>query len=78
MERITQTRNPIIGKNIERLCKEKNLRHIDVIAQLNVRGVDYVTTGIFSKVIHGRNNPSVEMLIALTEIFDCDFNEFFM
>lgn len=77
MERITQTRNPIIGQNIERLCKEKHLRYIDVIAKLNILGVDYVTTGIFSKVIHGHNNPSVEMLIALTHIFNCDFNEFF-
>ncbi len=77
MERITQTRKPIIGNNIARLCRENNLRYIDVIAQLNVKGIDYVTTGIFSKVIHGHNNPSVEMLIALTEIFNCDFNEFF-
>ena len=77
MERITQTRNPIIGKNIERLCKENNLRYIDVIAKLNVLGVSYVTTGIFSKIIHGHNNPSVEMLVSLTEIFNCDYNEFF-
>ena len=77
MERITQTRNPIIGTNIERLCKERNMRYIDVITKLNIKGVDYVTTGIFSKVIHGHNNPSVEMLIALTEILNCDFNEFF-
>lgn len=77
MDRIKQTRNPIIGKNIERLCKEQNLRHIDVIAKLNVMGVDYVTTGIFSKIIHGLNNPSVEMLMALTEILHCDYNEFF-
>ena len=77
MERITQTRMPLIGRNIERLCKENKLRYIDVIAKLNVMGIDYVTTGIFSKVIHGHNNPSVEMLIALTKIFNCDFNEFF-
>ena len=77
MERITQTRNPIIGKNIERLCHEHKLRYVDVIAQLNVRGIDYVTIGIFSKVIHGHNNPSVEMLIALTEILECDYNDFF-
>ncbi len=77
MERITQTRTPLIGKNIERLCHERKLRYIDVIAQLNIRGIDYVTTGVFSKVIHGHNNPSVEMLVALTEIFNCDYNEFF-
>ena len=77
MERITQTRMPLIGRNIERLCKENKLRYIDVIAKLNVMGIDYVTTGVFSKVIHGHNNPSVEMLVALTKIFDCDYNEFF-
>lgn len=77
LERITQTRTPIIGSNIARLCKEQNLKYSDVIAKLNVMGIDYVTTGIFSKVIHGHNNPSVEMLIALTDILKCDFNEFF-
>jgi hypothetical protein len=77
MERITQTRRPLIGRNIERLCKENNLRYIDVIAKLNVMGIDYVTTGVFSKVIHGHNNPSVEMLVALTKIFGCDYNDFF-
>lgn len=77
MERINQSRTPIIGSNIERLCKKRNLKYIDVIAQLNVSGISYVTSGIFSKVIHGYNNPSVEMLMALTIILDCDYNEFF-
>ena len=75
-ERLTQTSYPIIGSNITRLRKERNMRAVDVIPQLQLRGI-YVTTGIFSKVEHGRNNPTVEMLIALTEIFHCDFNEFF-
>jgi transcriptional regulator with XRE-family HTH domain len=75
-ERINQHRNPIVGTNIRRLRKEQNMKAIDVIAQLQLRGV-YVTTGIFSKVEHGYNNPSVDMLIALTEIFKCDFNAFF-
>ncbi len=75
-ERITQTRHPIIGSNIKRLRTEQNMRATDVIAKLQLHGV-YVTTGIFSKVENGRNNPSVDMLIALTDIFHCDFNEFF-
>ena len=48
----------------------------EVITKLQLKDV-YVTTGIFSKVENGYNNPSVDMLIALTEIFECDFNEFF-
>ena len=75
-ERINQHRNPIVGTNIRRLRKERKMKAVDVIAQLQLRGVN-VTTGIFSKVEHGANNPSVDMLIALTEIFQCDFNNFF-
>jgi transcriptional regulator with XRE-family HTH domain len=75
-ERINQHLNPIVGGNIRRLRKENELKAVDVIAQLQLREVN-VTTGIFSKVENGLNNPSVDMLIALTEIFRCDFNEFF-
>ncbi len=75
-ERINQHTNPIVGKNICRLRKERNLKAVDIIAQLQIRGVD-VSTGVFSKVENGRNNPTVNMLIALTDIFKCDFNEFF-
>ena len=76
-ERLTQTGHPIIGTNIKKLRTERNMRAIDVIAKLQLKGVK-VTTGIFSKVEHGLNNPTVDMLIALTDIFDCDFNEFFV
>jgi len=75
-ERINQHKNPLVGKNIKRLRLERNFKAVDVIAKMQLDGV-YVTTGIFSKVENGRNNPSVDMLIALTHIFECDFNEFF-
>ncbi len=75
-ERLTQTGHPIIGSNIRRLRTERNMRAIDVIAKLQLKEIK-VNTGIFSKVEHGLNNPTVDMLIALTEIFECDFNEFF-
>ena len=75
-ERINQHTNPIIGSNIRRLRKERGLKAVDVIAKLQLMDIN-VNTGIFSKVEKGRNNPTVDMLIALTEIFKCDFNEFF-
>ena len=75
-ERITQRKNPLIGSNIRRLRKQHNLKAIEVVAKLQILNV-YVTSGMFSKVENGWNNPSVDMLIALTEIFGCDFNEFF-
>lgn len=75
-ERVNQHNNPIIGTNIKRLRKERSLKAVDVIAKLQLVDIN-VNTGIFSKVENGRNNPTVDMLIALTEIFQCDFNEFF-
>lgn len=75
-ERINQHNNPVIGSNIRRLRLERNMKAIDVIAKLQLKDVN-VTTGIFSKVEHGLNNPTVDMIIALKEIFNVDYNEFF-
>lgn len=75
-ERINQHSNPIVGRNIRRLRKAHNMKSVQVIAKLQVLGVD-ISTGVFSKVENGWNNPTVDMLIALTKIFECDFNEFF-
>ena len=75
-ERVNQRENHLLGQNIKRLRLEKNLRNKDIVAQLQVRGVE-ITTGTYSKVEMGLNNPSVNLLIALTDIFHCDYNEFF-
>ena len=55
---------------------EKGLRNKDIVVQLQLRGVE-ISTGTYSKVEMGLNNPSVDLLIALTDILDCDFNAFF-
>ena len=75
-ERVNQHLNPIIGSNIKRLRLERGLKATEVIAKLQLKNVN-VTTGIFSKVENGRNNPTVDMLIALAEIFNVSFDEFF-
>ena len=75
-ERINQHKNPIIGSNIRRLRLERNMKATEVIAKLQLEDVN-VTTGIFSKVEHGRNNPTVDMIIALRKIFAVDYEEFF-
>lgn len=75
-ERINQHKKPLIGQNIKRLRTEKGFKAVNVVEKLKSKGI-IITTGVFSKVENGYNNPTVEMLIALTEIFSCDFNEFF-
>lgn len=76
MERINQHKNCLVGSNIRRIRQEKHLRNKDVVTQLQLQGVE-ISSATYSKVESGINNPSVDMLIALTEIFECDFNAFF-
>lgn len=76
LERINQGKNPIIGKNIERIRKERHLRNIDVVTRLQLMGIE-VSTSTFSKIERGYSNPTVSVLVALTDIFQCDYNAFF-
>ena len=76
MERINQRTNHLVGTNIKKLRMEKGLRNKEIVTQLQLRGVA-ISTGTYSKIEIGLNNPSVDLLIALTDIFSCDFNAFF-
>ena len=76
MQRVNQRTNNLLGKNIKRLRLKKNLKNKDIITQLQLKGIE-IYTSTYSKVEAGANNPSVDLLIALTEILECDFNEFF-
>lgn len=76
MDRVNQRTNHLLGENIRKLRLEKGIRNKDIVAQLQVHGVE-VSKGTYSKIELGINNPSVDLLIALTEILDCDFNELF-
>jgi len=74
--RINQHTNNLVGFNIKQLRLKRNLRNVDIVAKLQLHGVD-ITTSTYSKVENGINNPSVDLLIALTDILHCDFNAFF-
>lgn len=76
MERINQHKDPLVGTNLRRLRAKKGLMNKEIVAQLQLRGID-ITTGTYSKVELGLNNPSVDLLIALTDILKCDYNSFF-
>lgn len=74
--RINQRTNNLVGTNIKKLRLKHNLRNADIVAKLQLEGVE-ITTSTFSKVEKGTNNPSVVLLTALTNILQCDFNAFF-
>lgn len=77
MDRVNQRTNHLLGNNIKRLRLQHTLRNKDIVRELQLRGVE-ISTGTYSKVEMGLNNPSVDLLIALTDIYQCDFNEFFI
>lgn len=75
-EKIMQGDVPIVGANIRRLRKKKHMRNIDVIIQLQLTGIA-CSSSTLSKIERGRSNPPVALLMALTDIFQCDYNAFF-
>lgn len=77
MERINQRTNHLLGENIKRLRLEHSIRNKDIIAQLQLRGVE-ISSSTYAKVEAGSNNPSVDLIIALADIYKCDYKEFFV
>ena len=76
MDRVNQRENHLLGENIKRLRIEHNLRNCDVLAQLQLRGVD-IERSTYSKIEIGLNNPTVDLLIALADFYQVSFDEFF-
>lgn len=76
MDRVNQRENHLLGENIKRFRIEHNLRNCDVLAQLQLRGVD-IARSTYSKIEIGLNNPTVDLLIALADFYQVSFDEFF-
>lgn len=76
MDRVNQRENHLLGENIKRLRLEHTLRNCDVLAQLQLRGVD-IARSTYSKIEMGLNNPTVDLLIALADFYQVSFDEFF-
>ena len=76
MDRVNQRDNHLLGENIKRLRIEHNLRNCDVLAQLQLRGVD-IARSTYSTIEMGLNNPTVDLLIALADFYQVSFDEFF-
>ncbi len=75
-ERLNQRQNHLLGKNIKRLRVERGLRNRDVVCQLQLRGIG-ISSSTYCKVESGKNNPTVDMIMALAEIYQCEYEEFF-
>lgn len=65
-----------IGKNIQALRYRTKLTQDDVVAQLQLRGLK-ISKSTYAKLETNRMNIKVSELVALTKIFNTDFNAFF-
>ncbi len=74
MEKIKQDLS--IGKNIQKLRKDRHLSQKDVTIQLNLRGRMISVSG-YAHIEQGRQNLYVSDLIMLKEILNVPYEAFF-
>lgn len=74
--RIIQVNDVNIGKNIKKIRKERGLKQTDVVAKLQLLGIE-ISVYSYSKIENGKQDPTVSLLVGLTEVFGCDFNGLF-
>lgn len=66
-----------IGSNIRLLRKQSHLTQEQVVARLQLQGIE-ISRSIYSQIECGTYNIRVSELIALAELFHVDINAFFM
>lgn len=65
-----------IGKNIQRLRNDSKMTQDQVVAKMNVLGLN-ISKSTYAKLETNRMNIRVSELVALKIIFNAEFNDFF-
>jgi len=65
-----------IGHNIQRLRKDASMTQDQVVAKLQLMGLS-ISKSTYAKLETNRMNIRVSELVALREIFNVEFNDFF-
>lgn len=76
IDKIIQIGDINIGSNIRNIRKRANLKQTDLVAKLQVHGID-ISTYTYNRIEKGTQNPTVSLLTALCELLNCDYNEIF-
>lgn len=76
IDRVIQVNDVCIGKNIRRQREQQRIRQIDMVAKLQVEGID-ISIYSYNRIEQGTQNPTVSMLCACCKIFKCDMNALF-
>lgn len=65
-----------IGSNIRRLRKQSSLTQEQVVTHLQLHGIE-ISRSSYSQIECGTYNIRVSELVALSDLFQVDFNAFF-
>ena len=76
VDRVIQIDDICIGKNISNLRKQKNIKQTEMVAKLQIKGID-ISTFSYNRIEKGTQNPTVSFLHVCCEILECDMNELF-
>ena len=76
IDRVIQVNDVNIGKNISVLRKAKKIKQIDMVAKLQIVGID-ISTFTYNRIEKGTQNPTVSFLVACCAILGCDMNDIF-
>lgn len=73
IDRIIQINDINIGKNLRKLRKSMNIKQIDMVARLQINGID-ISIYSYNRIEKGTQNPTVSFLHACCHILNCDMN----
>ncbi len=75
-DRIIQVNETNIGKNIAKLRKSMKLKQTEMVARLQILGID-ISIYSYNRIEKGTQNPTVSFLYACCNILNCDMNDIF-
>ncbi|MFQ6950716.1 MAG: helix-turn-helix domain-containing protein [Blautia hansenii] len=76
VDRIIQVNDIDIGKSIARIRKSMNIKQTDMVARLQINGID-ISIYSYNRIEKGTQNPTVSFLFACCHILECDMNTIF-
>ena len=65
-----------LGKNIQKIRKSNKMTQDQVIAKLNLMGIQ-ISKSTYAKIETNRMNIKISELVALSKIFNSEISEFF-
>lgn len=75
-DKVIQVNDTNIGKNIAILRKNLKIKQTEMVAKLQIAGVD-VSVYSYNRIEKGTQNPTVSFLYACCHILNCDMNMVF-